>query len=107
LPRHQENRLHIHGHYPIPIFLAQFYHRSAAHDSGVVEEHVNAAELSQGSFDDAVAVSSLGGICVLEESVGPASGNFPGESLSGWIDVHDGNCSAFAGEQEGRCSTDA
>ena len=65
------------------------------------------AEFSQGSFHDAVAVSSLGDICVLEESVGPASGDFFGESFSGLVDVRDGNRGAFAGEQQGRCSADA
>jgi hypothetical protein len=103
LPRHQENRLYIHRHYPIPIFLAEFDHRRAAYDSGIVEEHVNAAELSQGSFHDAVAISRLGGICVLEESVGPASDDLLGDVFSALVDVGDGNCGAFAAEQDGRC----
>jgi hypothetical protein len=107
LARHQENRLYIHCHSAIPVFLAQFEDRSASHDSGVVEEHVDSAKFSHGSFDCVLAIGGTGNINVLEDGSTALPNNFLSYSFSGLIDVGNSNRGAFASEEQGRCASDA
>jgi len=105
LPRHQENRLYIHRHHPIPIFLAEFNHRSAADDSGVIEQNMNAAKFAQSSFHDALAVGGPGHISVLKNSAASIVDNLASNGLPHRIvQVDYGNRRAFAGEKQSGCA---
>src|SRR4029077_17623954 len=105
---HQKNCLHIYRHHPVPVRFAQFDHRSATDNAGIVEQDVECAKLSDGALEDAPAVLYASDIAGFEDGVPALMRDFGSNVLAvSFIYVHHYNRRAFAGKQKSRGPPDA
>jgi hypothetical protein len=90
----------VHRHHPVPILFADLHHRGPTDDARIVDQNVNASELSHRSLHHALAIRGVRNIYRFEESTTANSGNlFHHESAGIVIHIRNRNRRALPRKQ--------
>ncbi len=102
LLRHQEDRLDVHRHQPVPFLFGRFEQVGTPDDARVVDQDVETAERGHGPLDRAAAIVRAAHVARDEERAPTRSRDGSGDGLAArLVYVHHGHRRARLGEDVG------